>query len=647
MKKIKSFIIFFAFAIIILVTYVMVGSFFEPGVYNLMVRSFVASHKGSDGIVLIVIDDKSIERYRWPWNRSLYAKIFDYLGNYTDAKIIGFDAVVTTPDENNPQADLQLYNTIKGIKNLVGGFSLIESGYTNKQEGQIYDKKFEEKFKFPVINEAKISGETRYNSLSKYPDGYFNALQKAGSIKVFTHPIDGFIKDVPQLVYYKGNYYPSLGLRMFCYLNNTKQIRITKSQIIISGDEEIKIKYHKRWGGLCNFLHFYKNYKNSDYTHKTYSAVDIIDSMDAIKAGKTPKIDPKQFDNKIVYVGANAKAQGLGLEDAAPTPMNSKHPGVDVQATNLDNLIHNQMVRSVTDIQEFLLNLALVTAAFIIVANFSLIAGLGIMVVMVLGYIFLAVLSYKLNFAVPVITPIALQMVTMIFGYSRKFIVEARNKEKIKDAMGKYISQDIMKNVVSNIDNVGLGGKKAYVTVLFADIRGFTSMSEKLEPDEISVILNEYFTALEPIISSYNGVINKFIGDAVMAIFGEPIQDKNHAVNAVRCANAMLLKVQELQEKWLAEGKPKIEIGVGINTGEAFVGNIGSEKRLEYTVIGDMVNLASRIESYNKVYKTQFLISSSTYQYVRGIADVIKISEVKIRGKEKKMNIYEVLRLTK
>ncbi|MBR1681297.1 adenylate/guanylate cyclase domain-containing protein, partial [bacterium] len=122
---------------------------------------------------------------------------------------------------------------------------------------------------------------------------------------------------------------------------------------------------------------------------------------------------------------------------------------------------------------------------------------------------------------------------------------------------------------------------------------------------------------------------------------------KDHAVNAVKCANAMLLKVQELQKKWLEEGKPKIEIGVGINTGEAFVGNIGSEKRLEYTVIGDMVNLASRIESYNKVYKTQFLISSSTYEHVRGIADVIKISEVKIRGKEKKMNIYEVLRLTK
>ena len=164
--------------------------------------------------------------------------------------------------------------------------------------------------------------------------------------------------------------------------------------------------------------------------------------------------------------------------------------------------------------------------------------------------------------------------------------------------------------------------------------------------EEVSVILNEYFSEIEPIITKYNGVINKFIGDAVMAIFGEPIQDLNHPANAVKCANEMLKKVEWLQGKWINEGKPKIEIGIGINTGEAFVGNIGSEKRLEYTVIGDMVNLASRIESYNKVYKTNFLISSSTYSYVSSLTDVIKISEVTIRGKSKKMDIYEVLRIT-
>ncbi len=646
MKNFKNIFIYISFIILIFIAYIISNGFFEPMGYNLIVKNFVADSKGSDGIFLVVIDDKSIERHRWPWRRDLYAKIFDYLGNYTNAKIIGFDAVITTPDENNPQADLELYKQVSKLDNFVGGFNPLRKPYEDKTAGQIYDKKFKEKYHIPIELKTTTTKFRSFNSLANMPQGYFKSLKNAGSVYVLTHPVDGFIKDIPQIIYYKGDFYPSLGLAMYAKLNHVEKITLTKTHLILKGDDEIKIQVHKRFGGMYNFLHFYKNYTNSDYTHKTFSAVDILDSIDAIKAGKKPKINPSVFDNKIVFVGANAKASGLGLEDALPTPMQSKHPGVDIQATNLDNLIHNKTLNSISTGQELILISILLVITFLIVAKFSLIIGLLITVAVILTYILLAIASYKLNFAVPVITPIALQLVTMIFGYSRKFIVEARNKEKIKDAMGKYISQDIMENVVNDIDNLGLGGKKANVTVLFADIRGFTSMSEKMEPNEISLILNEYFTALEPIISAHNGVINKFIGDAIMAIFGEPIQNKDHAVDAVKCADAMLKKVSELQKKWLNEGKPKIEIGIGINTGDAFVGNIGSEKRLEYTVIGDMVNLASRIESFNKVYKTQFLISEFTYKYVRGIADVIKISEVKIRGKEKKMNIYEVLRLT-
>ena len=251
--------------------------------------------------------------------------------------------------------------------------------------------------------------------------------------------------------------------------------------------------------------------------------------------------------------------------------------------------------------------------------------------------------GFILNYA----SVFVLQFATSIFASSFRFITENRNKEKIKLAMGKYLSQDIMRNVVNNIDDVKLGGKRAIVTVLFSDIRGFTSLSEKMSPSEVTMMLNEYFSEMEPIVSKYNGFINKFIGDAVMAIFAEPTQDINHPKNAVKCAYEMLKKVEYLSEKWVNEGKPKIEIGVGINTGEVFIGNIGSEKRLEYTVIGDTVNLASRIEHYNKVYKTNLLVSSSTYAHIAEISDVIKISEVQIRGKKKKMDIYEVLRIDK
>ncbi len=218
--------------------------------------------------------------------------------------------------------------------------------------------------------------------------------------------------------------------------------------------------------------------------------------------------------------------------------------------------------------------------------------------------------------------------------------------KKIENVLGKYISKDITNKILKNKAGAELGGKRSEITVMFADIRGFTSLSESHKAEEVSQLLNEYFTELEPIITKYNGVINKFIGDAVLVVFGDPTQDKLHAKNAVKCAYELRKKVKQIKQRWLEEGKPKIDIGIGINTGEAFIGNVGTKNRFEYTVIGDTVNIASRIEDYNKIYKTHILISENTYNKISQIVDVIKIREVSIKGKSKKINIYEVLRIT-
>lgn len=231
------------------------------------------------------------------------------------------------------------------------------------------------------------------------------------------------------------------------------------------------------------------------------------------------------------------------------------------------------------------------------------------------------------------------------FAYFYRYLIEDNKKTKIQSAIEKYLPYNVMQNVVKNSDNLSLGGKKKDITVLFADIRNFTTISESMDASSTTKILNEYFSALVPIIEEHKGMLNKFVGDAVLAIFGETNLDTNHALDAVRCANKMLQKVKFLQEKWLDEGKPKIEIGIGISTGETFIGNIGSQNRFEYTVIGDTVNTANRIESYNKVYKTNFLISESTYERVKNKVDAITIKNVVIRGKSNKINIYEVVRL--
>lgn len=641
MKFLKGLLISISIIFFILVAYSISNNFFEPKAFNFMVKNFGLTRAGSQDIVIVVIDDKSIGRYRWPWKRELYCKIFDYFNEYSKPTVIVNDSIFVTPDKDNPKSDLKYFNSIKKINNLVVGFDLL----TNKDDefSSIYDKKFIKKFAINIEDKRTIIPPNHYQAILPFPDLYFNSIKMAGAVKT---PIsrDSFLRTIPYVVQYDDNLYPSLSLRAFSYLHGDEGYDVYDTYMI-GENSNIKIPRNYDLNGFYTFIRFYKRYNNTNYSHKTYSAIDIMDSYDAIKAKKKPIISPKEFDNKIVFIGANVKAAATGLSDIQRTPVSNEHSGVDVQATALDNLISNDFMKQISPLQNFIITLSIMLSAYLLIRNFSLFISATLISLITVGYLFVSAFSFSNGLAINVITPISLELITMIFAYSHRFIIEGKSKEKIKSAMGKYISEDIMKSIVKNIDELKLGGKKANVTVLFSDIRGFTSMSEKLSADEVSLILNEYFTEMEPIVTKHHGVINKFIGDAVMVIFGEPIQDEKHAINAIRCANEMLEKVSELQQKWLKEGKPKIEIGVGINTGEAFVGNIGSENRMEYTVIGDMVNLASRIESYNKVYKTNFLISSSTYACVKNIVDVIKISNVTIRGKSKKMDLYEVISL--
>lgn len=644
--KIKGFFlktILLHLFLVIIIAFVSVN-FWENPIYDTIINSANATMQGSKDISLIIIDDKSLESYRWPWARSLYGEIFEYFNKYSNAKVVVFDSILNSLDkERPPESDNYFFNTVAKSDNFIGGYMAMSTTYKDIEEGGKYDDEFHRKFSID-ISDSRTRDNSRYSlykSLTMFPEPYFKAQKYAGSVNLTLNPVDGVLREATDLISYNDNFYPSLALRAYLLANNTDKITLTNKYLIVD-KTGLKIPVFKKNGDIKHNIKFSRLNQNSDVSHKKYSAIDIINSDRLLNSGKKPIISPSEFNNKIVLVGANA----LGVEDVLETSISLKHPGVDIQATILDNFLNNEFFVKFSLWQNIAVIAFLCIVTFSVISFFAFVPSLIILIGIAILYLALCIFCFKNNVIPYVITPIAVQLSTMIFGYSYRFILEGRNKEKIKNAMGKYLSQDIMKNVVQNIDDIKLGGKKANVTVLFADIRGFTSMSEKMTAEEVSVILNEYFSEIEPIITKYNGVINKFIGDAVMAIFGEPIQDINHPQNAVKCACAMLKKVDQLQDKWLFEGKPKIEIGIGINTGEAFVGNIGSEKRLEYTVIGDMVNLASRIESYNKVYKTNLLISSSTYSYVSDIVDVIKIADVTIRGKAKKMDIYEVLRIS-
>ncbi|MBR2430799.1 adenylate/guanylate cyclase domain-containing protein [bacterium] len=658
MNKIKS-IFFSAIAIIFFCTvYFLIYNIAEHKAYDFMTKHVLIQklpfdkfkkNYGSDDIVLVVIDAKTVEKYRWPWKRETNCKIFEYFYKYTQPKVVVHDSILVTLDNDNPNSDRKYFKTLNKFNNLIVGFMPNFYPWKDKKVGEQYDKAFS-KYSITVENKTSKS-PLLYESMMSFPKPYLDIIKHAGSVSMLPGSISGNInkyfmdeiyRNHEYFLKYNNGIYPSLALKTFLIANNYPKTIITDKSIEFP-ELNYKIKLNKNHYQSTSPIKFYKN-KNGVYTHTYYSAVDIMDSYDSLIKAQKPLINPNLFKDKIIVIGANVPA-GTGLNDNKNSPIMINHPGVDIQATAIDNIMHNDFLKIIPN----WLNILITLIGMIFVYGFIRVNTLSksiYSIIFVIGtYLILSIILFYFNIIINVLTPIVMFILTTILGYTHKFVLENKSKEKVKSAMGKYISEDIMKRVMQDIDNLGLGGKRANVTVLFSDIRGFTSMSEQMSPAEVSEILNEYFTEMEPIITQYNGVINKFIGDAVMAIFGEPIQDKKHAENAVKCAYAMLEKVKELQKKWANEGKPKIEIGVGINTGEVFVGNIGSINRMEYTVIGDTVNLASRLESYNKTYKTKLLISTTTYEEVKGIVDVIKISDVQIRGKAHKMDIYEVLKV--
>lgn len=236
------------------------------------------------------------------------------------------------------------------------------------------------------------------------------------------------------------------------------------------------------------------------------------------------------------------------------------------------------------------------------------------------------------------------QTAIIIFGVICGIITKEKTKNRIKQEVSRYVADQVW-DCLDEATSHTTRGTKEVLTIMFIDIRGFTTISEQHSAEEVTEILNNYFKEIIPVIKKHNGIINKFIGDALLAVFTGESPDV-HAKNAVRAGREILNKLKNSRMIQEAEGKDKITAGIGINTGEVFVGNIGTEDRCEYTVIGDTVNIASRTESANRLYKTEFLIAENTYKYVKNIADVIKISDVELKGKREKVNVYEVLRVS-
>ncbi|WP_413289578.1 CHASE2 domain-containing protein [Bdellovibrio sp. HCB337] len=348
------------------------------------------------------------------------------------------------------------------------------------------------------------------------------------------------------------------------------------------------------------------------------------------------------FKNRSVLVGATA----IGLYDLRSTPLEANYPGPELHLTMLANLLDQNFLKAWTKETSLMPYLLLVLGILITIAwafvdsltSFMILAGVMIVGLGVDIWLFL---SRKL--LVHTFMPYALILFCFFAIQLYRYFTEEKKKRELKSTFSKYVSPAVVDELLKDAENLKLGGRKEHMTVFFSDVRGFTTISEKLPPEELSRVLNLYLTPMTEIVFKNNGTLDKYIGDAIMAFFGAPIKHKNHAKEACRCALQNLEKLKDLQKEFEAQGLPHIDIGIGINTGAMSVGNMGSNIVQNYTVMGDSVNLAARLEGINKEYGTRIIISQFTHAEIGSDFTSREVDRVRVKGKYEPVRIFELV----
>lgn len=363
---------------------------------------------------------------------------------------------------------------------------------------------------------------------------------------------------------------------------------------------------------------------------KPYERISFSDAL---------KEKPETFKDKIIFIGATAP--NLHDDYLVPTSEGKRMPGVEFHANAVQTILTKKYLYEEPKWMVILTIFALCIMLGVVFSLTRMRTGITTAIILLLAYFGLAIfISFKGYFLNVIYPPLSI-ILTTISCTAVIAAEESKHKKHILGLFGRYVSKDVVKHITENKEAVELGGVEREITAMFADIRGFTSISEKMKPHQVIAFLNHYFGDMTDLVFKHNGTLDKFIGDALFAVWGSPLPQKEHALNAVKCA----IEIQERLKTKRKIGMPPIKLGIGICTGPAVIGNMGSKQRQEFTAIGDTVNTASRLSGLTE--GGQIIITESTYNVVKDQVITKKLASIKVKGKEKPVAIYEVLRLIK
>ena len=606
--------------------------------------------RADTNVVIVDVDNLSLDLLRptlgrYPWSRDAWAALVDFLAA-GGARAVGFDFTYPDPDLTNRPADSAFADAARRAGNVVQTVffqRVYDTAAVRAQAALREDSVAMQRLPVFGYDLPALPGDTDYQTVVHPYRVLLEASRALGSINFTPDPVDGTARRSPLVYRFRGRTYPTLGLAVAMVADSARfaggpvQLSPTAlrfSQLSVPLDDGAM---------LLNWRGPYRDPARTDHpeTYRVFPIAQLLHSYQQVSAGETPEVPLETFRGKVVFVGTT----GAGLFDARANPFGPNDPGVLIHATLADNLLTGDFLGrapALANVAAIVLAalLAGLAVSLITAAWWSAAAGLGLTALYV-GLVFALFRSgVWLDAAVPTLGI----LLTFTGGMAVNYMTEGRKKRQIREMFSKYVAPEYVAQLAEDPSKLDLSGRRAELSILFSDIRGFTSISEKMQPHEVIEFLNEYLSEMAAIVKHSGGTLDKFIGDAVMAFWGEPVRHPDHAARAADCALAMRDATAALARRWVAEGKPDIRIGIGINTAEVVVGNIGSlEHKLDYTVIGDGVNLASRLESQNKEFGTTIIISEFALAKLDDRYDVRQLGDVKVKGKERPVAIYELL----
>ncbi len=614
-------------------------------------------------VVIVDIDEQSLREReaggegRWPWPRDRLALLVNRLNDDYNVSLTGFDVIFSERDESSGIRTIdQLANT--QLKNDAG----FQSQYARIKPLLDLDSQFANSFKdrLVILGYSFLNSGDQQKKGTLPPEVFTTAqiplsiadpmkrqgftgnlaqLQNSATDGGHINPIvdhDGILRRIPMLVEYQGKYYESLGLASARALLGSLPLKaldadgqeMNSSAHYFGAVEALDV------GGallpvdsqLASYIPYRGPYKSFEYI----SASDVLNKS----------IAKEKLEGKIVLIGTTAP----GLLDLRATPVGNAYPGVEIHANMITGILDGTIKQA--PLWASAANLVLIVVLGLLLAlvlpYFSPLIGTVVSVIAFALVLGLNLFSYQQGVVLPLASLLATLLSVYLFNIAYGYFVESRSKRLITGLFGQYVPPELVDEMAQNPANFSMEGESRELTILFSDVRGFTTISESLDAKTLSEFINAFLTPFTKVIYDHRGTIDKYMGDCIMAFWGAPIKDENHARHGVQSAFEMLKAMEVLNSEFIKKGWPPIKVGIGLNSGRVSVGNMGSEIRLAYTVMGDAVNLASRLEGITKEYGAAIIIGHETRLQ---LPDVIarEVDKVRVKGKDIPVQIYEPL----